>query len=511
LRRLIIFGIDGGAFNTFSPWLKEKRLPHLARLLAQGTGGYLESTIPPVTLPAWPSMATGLLPGGHGNCSFDAFAPGDKKRRFSQTGSGDLGRPALWDLVGAAGGSSVVVNVPGTYPARALRGAMVTGMFTPSAEAACIYPERLRAPLAERLGGAPWQTWKFSGRTSAAGIQREIRRVERSKFDTVDFLAEAVPNWKLLWVVFQGGDALQHLLKGRRDDLLRGYFAELDGYLGWALDRLDPEDHLLVVSDHGFAAMRYEFVIAHWLKKEGFMVFKPDIGEPDFGKKGMLSRIVRRGGRLFHPSRSTVCWEQSRAFPCGYGIRLSVKNREPGGILEPGTEAAEVKREIIARLKAMENPFTGKPACSLVAGREELYSGPYLDRVPDILLRFRGDSTMISMKRRKGPWNRLGKKPWHHPDGILLLSGPGVHSESRAPSFRARVVDVAPTALCLMGMKVPGGLDGRVLEERLNQEFLRENPVLYSAPLHVSPLSPAAFTGEEQCEIEARLKSLGYL
>ncbi len=509
MRQLAIFGIDGGSFSVLKPLLETSQLPHLARVLEGGSGGYLESTIPPVTIPAWPSMSTGLHPGGHGCCSFDSFAPGDKKRSFSQIGSGDLGRPALWDQVGAAGGESLIINIPGTYPARALPGAIVTGMFTPSPETACIHPERLRAPLAKRLGGEPWKTWDFPGRTTPRRIRREIAEVEDSKFETLVFLDEEVPEWKLLWVVFQGGDALQHLLKGRREDLLRDYFRQIDGYLGWILERMEPEGHLMVVSDHGFAPMRYEFVISHWLREEGFLAFSEnrEVGS----REGLLSRLASGTRKLFHSPRLEICWEKTRAFPCGYGIRLSIRDREPGGVLEPGREAEAVAGEIVALLKRVKNPFTGEKACSLVARREDLYSGPFLDRVPDILLRFRGDETLISMKRRKGPWNRRWGKPWHHPDGIFFLAGPGARRESGAPSFRARIVDVAPTALHLMGLEVPSGLDGRVLEERLRPEFMAENPVRHSESLPVMASPGSAFSRREQWEVEARLKSLGYL
>jgi predicted AlkP superfamily phosphohydrolase/phosphomutase len=68
--KLLIFGIDGGTFDMIKPMLKEGKLPHLGRLMDEGIHGVLESTIPPLTAPAWATFFTGKNPGKHGIYDF---------------------------------------------------------------------------------------------------------------------------------------------------------------------------------------------------------------------------------------------------------------------------------------------------------------------------------------------------------------------------------------------------------------------------------------------------------
>ena len=67
---ILIIGLDGGTFDLIRPWAAQGKLPTLDRLMRQGTWGPLESTVPPMTSPAWPSFATGKYPAKHGVFDF---------------------------------------------------------------------------------------------------------------------------------------------------------------------------------------------------------------------------------------------------------------------------------------------------------------------------------------------------------------------------------------------------------------------------------------------------------
>ncbi|HET91232.1 MAG TPA: hypothetical protein ENN99_10920, partial [Chloroflexi bacterium] len=41
---MLVIGIDGGTFDLVHPWAEAGALPHLARLMAEGVHGPLEST-----------------------------------------------------------------------------------------------------------------------------------------------------------------------------------------------------------------------------------------------------------------------------------------------------------------------------------------------------------------------------------------------------------------------------------------------------------------------------------
>jgi len=54
---------------------------------------------------------------------------------------------------------------------------------------------------------------------------------------------------------------------------------------------------------------------------------------------------------------------------------------------------------------------------------------------------------------------------WHRPTGVLVMSGPGIVSGQ--PPVTATILDIAPTALTLLGVPVGADFDGRCLSESL--------------------------------------------
>ncbi len=59
MTKLLIIGLDGATFDLIKPWAAEGKLPTLAKLMHDGVTGDLESTLPPVTSPAWPKKHGG--------------------------------------------------------------------------------------------------------------------------------------------------------------------------------------------------------------------------------------------------------------------------------------------------------------------------------------------------------------------------------------------------------------------------------------------------------------------
>jgi predicted AlkP superfamily phosphohydrolase/phosphomutase len=80
-------------------------------------------------------------------------------------------------------------------------------------------------------------------------------------------------------------------------------------------------------------------------------------------------------------------------------------------------------------------------------------------------------------------------------EGVFVLSGPGIPSGRRQPGLT--VLDVAPTALSLLGLPVPTSMRGRL-------------PDGVAAP-PADPEPSPEYTEEERKAIEDRLRSLGYL
>src|SRR5438270_11624120 len=151
-------------------------------------------------------------------------------------------------------------------------------------------------------------------------------------------------DWSLFWGVFTETDRFHHFHWGRRgepwvDELLDRLYRAIDGHLGDVAARLDDDDALFVVSDHGFAPIRAEVHLNHWLAAEGFLRFDGD--QPgclaDSGS-GPVAVALDPGGRYLHR-----------------------KGRYPLGEVSPSDEPG-ILADLTAGLEALRDPDRGEPA-----------------------------------------------------------------------------------------------------------------------------------------------------
>jgi arylsulfatase A-like enzyme len=103
---------------------------------------------------------------------------------------------------------------------------------------------------------------------------------------------------------------------------------------------------------------------------------------------------------------------------------------------------------------------------------------------------------------------RLGNSGDHRNDGILIVAGPPIKASHTLSA--ARLIDLAPTLLYLLGVPVPGDMDGQLLWEAITEQYRAEHPVQYQKP--ASAANPAAQLSQSEEELLARrLRDLGYM
>ncbi len=71
-------------------------------------------------------------------------------------------------------------------------------------------------------------------------------------------------------------------------------------------------------------------------------------------------------------------------------------------------------------------------------------------------------------------------------------------------------MDIAPTILYLMGLPVDPDMDGMVLKDAIEKEILEQNPIETGDLNTCSFATGEVYTKEEEEELKAHLKSLGY-
>ena len=257
--------------------------------------------------------------------------------------------------------------------------------------------------------------------------------------------------------VFDTSDRVQHMFyrhfEGRGEARWQGAIAELyermDRLVAKAMERVDDDTALFVLSDHGFASFRRAINLNSWLHQNGYLAL---IGERT------------ESGRYF----AGVDWSRTKAYALGLsGLYLNVKGRESQGIVGKGREAELLKRELIAKLSGFRDEELDATAIRTVYATGDLYRGPYLDAAPDLIVGY-DDGYRVSWEAAVGKVTARvvedNCKAWSGDHCVDPLLVPGVLFCSRKiEAADPGIEDLAPTALQLFGIDPPAWMDGKPL------------------------------------------------
>jgi len=93
----------------------------------------------------------------------------------------------------------------------------------------------------------------------------------------------------------------------------------------------------------------------------------------------------------------------------------------------------------------------------------------------------------------------------HRVEGIFAAGAPYAAPGAR---LTADIVDIAPTVLALLGLRVPADMEGRVIAEA----FASPVPVEHEPPIEKTAEEHAdVYSEEEKRILQQRLSDLGYL
>lgn len=442
-------------------------LPTFAALRAAGPWGTLRSTDPPITVPAWTCMATGRDPGELGLYGFRNRT--DRSYGALKVADASWVRaPAIWQLLSRRRRPSIVLGVPLTWPPRPIAGALVSGIPVPDGAEEISSPPELRRELDEWSGpgGYPVDVKEFRDQGPEVLLER-LARLREARFDVAERLAATRP-WELLFMVEMGVDRLHHALWAHchedhpgfvRDSpyagAIRDYYVALDRRVGRLVERLGPDTHVLVVSDHGARTMLGGLRVNEWLIREGYL------------------KLSRRPAAIRRLEPSDVDWRGTTAWADGgYYARifLNVAGREPQGTIPPERLEA-TRRELVARLEAMPGP-DGRPLGNRALVPEEVYRAAN-GIPPDLILypanlAYRANATVLpepadGASALFAVENDTGVDGANHAEDGVVLARPARGTPVRARRLEASLYDVAPTVLSWLGEPIPPEMRGRPL------------------------------------------------
>lgn len=210
-----------------------------------------------------------------------------------------------------------------------------------------------------------------------------------------------------------------------------------------------------------------------------------------------------------------INWEKTKAFSASrtqQGIYINLKGRQPQGIVEPGREYEAIRELLIAELRMLSDPETGKPMVNEVFRREEVYDGPFLTYAPDIMFLLQGGRYQADDILSKEIFEDCSSKMTgtHRMEGVVAVKGRKIKKKWQIKN--ANMIDLAPTILYSLGMPVPDDMDGKVLIDIFTGDFVAAHSVQYTkAPYsEIGKGEDAAYSAEEADLMSQKLKDLGY-
>ncbi|WP_240907283.1 alkaline phosphatase family protein [Paludisphaera rhizosphaerae] len=317
------------------------------------------------------------------------------------------------------------------------------------------------------------------GRFHTAGFVEDHNGLINERISEEQFLAQCEDAWRerrammerelsrfdsgLFYCLFDTPDRVQHMLwrfrepdhpanRGRDANpalagAIEDHYRRGDEVVGQALDHVDDRTLLIVMSDHGFSSFQRQFHLNSWLQREGLLTLAPG-GSGEF--------------------LQGIDWEKTRAYAMGLsGLFLNLQGREGRGIVRPD-EAESLRRSIAEKLSGARDEERGQVSIHSARPREDVYTGPYVDEAPDVVVdyapgyRISWSSSMGGVS--DGPLHEDNLRKWSGDHCIDPAAVPGVLFMNRP--FRregASLQDLAPTILAALGVEKGKNMKGSPL------------------------------------------------
>ncbi len=455
--RLIIIGLDCMEPSlVFDRWRDD--LPNLSRLMAHGSYGKMESSIPAITVPAWSCMMSGRDPGELGIYGFRNRVNRDYQQ-MAIANSSSVRFPRLWDYLGDAGWRVAALSVPGTFPPSPVNGSMVSCFLTPSTDVPYTHPPELAAQIQGWMPDFLLDVPHFRSDDKARILDNIYLLCDQRFTLAAKIIAQDSPDFLML--VDMGVDRIHHSFWKPMDpshpqhepgspfaSAIHDYYCHVDRRVGELLAQCSDETAVLVVSDHGARPLLGGICINQWLMQAGLLTLKetPNKATP-------LDEVE-------------VDWSRTKAWGAGgyYGrVFVNVQGREPQGIVPMG-EYEQTRSELIELLEAIPDP-AGKPLNNKVYKPQQVYK-KVRGIAPDLIayfdeLAWRSVGTvgggLHTVENDTGPDDAN-----HAQYGLMIFHDPK-HPKQEQVLDDVQIYDFLPTLLDWAGLDSPAGLRGKVL------------------------------------------------
>lgn len=528
LMKTFVLGLDGATFDQLDPLMDEGLLPTIKSMCEEFAHGPLETVFPPVTAPAWLSMATGLNPGKTGVFDYINRVSPDGAL-ISPISSAAYEKRAIWNYLNNNGYTVGIFNYPTLYPPPTVKGFAVSGMGARKNTSFC-YPEELDSEISSIIDSYEI-TLNLRNRRYKQDINLFFKDIDRiiDKQKTVLFHLIQNKKWDFFFAVFSFTDWIQHVLWKDIDPShplynskaspavhvnFKKIWQKVDGIIGDLLKMLPDDSNFIIVSDHGSGPLDSVFYPNTWLQKSGYLktsFFKYIIASTftalsegyDNKYTTKMSNFIKN--KILHIKSSTdfIEMDKSLAYSPEHNTMFGCINLTNKGKAQQG-----FKDKLIQELKALPEQNIGITSIQVILP-EDVYSGPFISLSPDILFIINDYQSTVELAFPKkvffsSPSIEL-RTGGHRPHGIFIARG-DIFKNTTVP---ASILDIAPTILALYDIEIPKRIDGKVLLSSMKDESLKKLNIRFG-----TGIDEQSDIKEDQSNLEEMkdlLKSLGYM
>ena len=413
-QRAVVVGLDGVPYTLLEDLRKKGKLPNMDKIFDSGYFGQMSVCIPEISSISWSSFMTGTQSGEHGIFGFMDLEPGTYKMYFPNYAN--LKAPTIWDELSGKEKKTVIINMPATYPAREVNGALISGFVAIDINKA-VYPNYLIPQLKKIDYRIDLDLIK--ARQDHDFLFQDLEETLKGRERSVELLWEEI-DWDLLVVVVTGTDRLMHFMWNAYEDEKHDfhqafieYFQNVDAFIGRVYDRFlgldgsqEGKNHFYMLSDHGFTKIKTEVYLNRWLQENGYLKFNKE--QPD------TIMDIGAGSTAFvmDPSR----------------VHINLKGKYPLGTVDK-SDYERICRELKDGFESLT--FNdGNKILKNVYFKEELYQGAYLDQAPDLVLLSRHGYDLKGKAYNDRVFARTNLQGMHTQDDAFFFNSNGVKCDS---------------------------------------------------------------------------------
>ncbi|WP_135854179.1 alkaline phosphatase family protein [Halorussus salinus] len=517
-----VFGLDGVPPELVDRGIDAGRLPNFERMRGEGTDGTTRSTVPPLSMIAWSSFATGRNPGNHGVYNFMLKEEGGYGTNFVNADTLREQSVPVWEYLDAEGRRSGVMNVMPGYPPSRTSGFHISDNITTPSSGSYAFPDQLEADIESRVGEYdvdPYESYDDgTDEENLGGLLDAFFEIERKRIEVAKMLVDEY-GCDFYSLVFSGPDNVLHVLghvldethpkhdpdvAARYDDKPLQLLELYDDFLGWVMERMDDEDTMMVLSDHGHGPIYQTINLNSWLHQAGYLELEDrpwtrlkqfgynhvyDAVETAMSELNLFSKlkmgVARTSGdgsgpdlaELLTISRKDIDWSRTAAFTVASGgqIYLNTDDHDEGAISPEMYD--DVRESLREELLAIEHPERGERVIDSVLYGEDVYGDEYDETRPDLVCmpapgyQIQYPQTMKTKRVFADPPKTGSHTSQHEMHGIFYAWGGPVESET---GVTVDLTDFAPTACSLLDVPVPEEMDGEVRDDVVDVRGERE-------------------------------------